>query len=84
MQWGFGDGQRLLLKKERGGGEREALKLTLTSHVAVAPAAAAVASAAAGVCLLAGRPGLPVRPAVHHARLEEEHPGLPPTGPGGG
>lgn len=59
----------------------EQLKLKLTSHVAVA--AAAAPPAAGGVCLLAGRPGLPIRPEVHHARLEEKHPGLSPTGPGG-
>lgn len=56
-----------------------AAELKLTSHVAVA----AAPPAAAGVCLLVGRPGLPIRPEVHHARLEEEHPGLSPTGPGG-
>lgn len=58
------------------------LKLKLTSHVAVA-AAAAAPPVAGGVCLLAGRPGLPIHPEVHHARLEEKHPGLSPTGPGG-
>lgn len=52
------------------------LELKLTSHVAAPPVAG-------GVCLLAGRPGLPIRPEVHHARLEEKHPGLSPTGPGG-
>lgn len=65
-----------------GEGEGERLRLTLTSHVAVA-AAPPAAAAAAGVRLLVGRPGLPIRPEVHHARLEEKHPGLSATGPGG-
>lgn len=55
------------------------LQLKLTSHVAVA----AAPPAAGAVRLLVGHPGLSTRPEVHHARLEEKHPGLSPTGPGG-